>query len=111
MAKLTLAQLGEMLRSKRGERGVREVAHEIGVSPATLSRVERGNIPDLGTFAKICKWLELDPAEVLGLEKGRSAQEAPLIATAHFRAGQTANPELANALAEMILAAQRMMAR
>jgi len=115
MAKLTLAQLGEMLRNKRGGRGVREVAHEVGVSPATLSRVERGNIPDLGTFGKICKWLKLDPAEVLGLDKSRVSaqgiQEAPLVATAYFRTGQTVKPELAKALAEMILAAQRMMSR
>lgn len=111
MAKITLARLGEMLRNKRGQRGIREVAQEIEISPATLSRVERGNIPDLATFGKICKWLELDPAEVLGLEKSRASQEAPLVATAHFRTGQTVNPELAKALAEMILAAQRMMTR
>ena len=114
MAKIALAQLGEMLRKQRGQRGIREVAREIDVSPATLSRVERGNVPDLATFGKICKWLKLDPAQILGLEdiraSGRGIQEAPLVATAHFRAGQAVKPELANALAQMILAAQRMMA-
>ena len=30
-------------------------------------RVERGNLPDLDTFKKICQWLEVDPGQVLGL--------------------------------------------
>ena len=115
MAKVTLAQLGEILRRERGDRGLREVAHEIGVSPATLSRVERGNVPDLGTFAKICRWLKLNPAEVLGVQSSASdaarPSVAPVVATAHYRADQTTSPELATALADLILAAQRMLAR
>lgn len=112
MAKVTLAQVGDRLRNERGQRGLREVAREIEVSPATLSRVERGYLPDLGTFAKICRWLKLDPADVLGVERSPSSksQVAPLVVTAHFRAGQTTSPELAKALAELILAAERMMA-
>jgi transcriptional regulator with XRE-family HTH domain len=35
-------------------------AKEIGVSKATLSRVENGNMPDLITFFKIIKWLGSD---------------------------------------------------
>lgn len=114
MPKVTLAQLGERIRHRRGDRGLREVAHEIGVSPATLSRVERGNVPDLVTFGKICRWLRVDPADVLGIAIAKatpaSAPLAPLVATAHYRAGQTTSPELAKALAELILAAERMMA-
>ena len=113
MVKVTLAQLGGMLRKQRGDRGIREVAGEIGVSPATLSRVERGNVPDLATFGKICRWLKVNPAEVLGIEGFKSTAGAerggPLVATAHFRAGRTTSPELAKALAEMILAAEKMM--
>jgi len=114
MTKLTLAQIGENMRKKRGERGIRETAREVGISPATLSRVERGNLPDLTTFGKMCIWLRIDPAMVLGVERpvspGSPAQPAPLVASAHFRAGQTVSPELARALAELILSAQRMMA-
>jgi transcriptional regulator with XRE-family HTH domain len=112
MARLTLEQLGEGLRRNRGERGIRETAREIGISSATLSRIERGNVPDLETFAKVCRWLKVDPAEVLGVETaGPSARVAEIVASAHFRADQTPSPELARALAEMILAAHRMMAR
>jgi transcriptional regulator with XRE-family HTH domain len=33
---------------------------EIGISKATLSRIENGNMPDLLTFFKIVKWLKTD---------------------------------------------------
>lgn len=114
MARVTLQQLGELVRRQRGSRGIREAAREVGVSSATLSRIERGNLPDLETFAKICRWLDIDPAEVLGVPTDRSAgTEGPgeLVATAHFKAGQTTSPELAKALADLILAAQRMLQR
>ena len=39
---------------------VREAARNIGISPATLSRVENGKPPDIFTFAKICRWADLD---------------------------------------------------
>lgn len=50
--------LASMLKSKRGDKGLRETAEEIGsVSLATLSRVEKGNLPDVETFITLCKWL------------------------------------------------------
>jgi len=33
---------------------------EIGISKATLSRIENGSMPDLLTFFKIVKWLKTD---------------------------------------------------
>lgn len=109
-----LRQLGERLRRERGERGIRDAAREIGVSPATLSRVERGYLPDLQTFGKICRWLRIDPAELLGIdvEKPKAAsptQPAFAAATAHFRADQTTSASLADALAQMLLAGQEML--
>ncbi len=91
----------------RGERGVREVAKEIGISPATLSRIERGNVPDLDTFGKVCRWLRIDPSEVLGVES-RVGTARPT-ATVHFRKDQTIDPQTAQALAQLILAAQRAL--
>ena len=109
MTKATLQSIGRRILEKRGDRGVREVAAEIGVSPATLSRVERGHLPDLGTFTKICRWLEIDPGEVLGVKTG--GRRMP-VAAVHFKKDQTLAPGTAQALADMILAAQRaMMAR
>lgn len=50
--------LSSAIKSKRGKKGLRDTSTEIGdISPATLSRVEQGNLPDVDTFIRICKWL------------------------------------------------------
>ncbi len=106
MAGITLQTLGRKLSEVRGTRGIREVSEEIGVSPATLSRIERGNLPDLVTFGKICKWLKIDPGKVLGIsagDKGRNQQAKPLV---HFRRDREICHETAKALADAILVAQ-----
>lgn len=111
MTRVTLGQIGSLLRERRGERGVRETAKEIGVSAATLSRIENGKQPDLATFPKICGWLKLDPAEVLGMDTATSkGAGSPLdqVATAHFRASRELDPTLARALGELILRTQAM---
>jgi transcriptional regulator with XRE-family HTH domain len=107
MGKLTLQTLGRRLSEKQGDRGVRKTAAEIGISPATLSRVERGYMPDLETFGKICRWLEIDPGEVLGI-KAAPAAVAPKVAV-HFRKDREISPRTAKALANLILAAQRAL--
>jgi DNA-binding Xre family transcriptional regulator len=38
-----------------------EAAKQIGISKATLSRIENLKTPDIETFGKICKWLETEP--------------------------------------------------
>ncbi len=106
MPKLTLQALGRKLIEKRSDRGIREVAQEIGISPSTLSRVERGHLSDLETFGKICKWLKVDPAEVLGVKPQVVA--IPKVAV-HFRKDHAISPKTAQALAQMILAAQRAL--
>jgi transcriptional regulator with XRE-family HTH domain len=105
MPKLTLQTLGRKILEQRGGRGIREVAKEMAVSPATLSRVERGYLPDLETFTKICRWLRLDPGEVLGIETSRGGS-VPKVAV-HFRKDREVSPATAHALAQLILAAQR----
>lgn len=64
----SLETLVERLKERRtaGGLGLRVAAKLIGISPATLSRVERGSLPDLETFRKICRWLEIDPGMILG---------------------------------------------
>ena len=37
--------------------GVRTAAKEIGISAATVSRVERFHKPDLNTFLRLCIWM------------------------------------------------------
>ncbi|WP_380783478.1 helix-turn-helix domain-containing protein [Sphingomonas sp. R86520] len=103
---LPIEELGQLIIRKRGARGIRAAAAEAEVSPATLSRVENGNLPDLATFAKICRWLDVDPARFLGVEKdtGVVASER---AVAHFRKKATVSKETATSLGALILSAQR----
>ena len=106
MANLTLQTLGKKLADRRGKRGVRETAKEIGISHGTLSRLERGYLPDLDTFGKVCRWLNVDPGEVLGVQ---SAAGGSLKVAVHCRKTQARAPETAHALAQMIVAAHRAL--
>jgi transcriptional regulator with XRE-family HTH domain len=105
METLPLQDFGRLIAKKRGARGIRSAAAEAGVSSATLSRVENGNVPDLATFAKICRWLGVDPAIFLGMKTDEKPSKPA--AVVHFRKKKTFSPETAKSLAELILAAQR----
>ena len=108
MPRLTLQALGLKIIERRGDRGVREVAKEIGTSPATLSRVERGHLPDLETFGKLCRWLDIDPGEVLGTKRGTSSR--PIVSVkAHFVKDQAVNAKTAAALADLIVKAHQAL--
>lgn len=59
-------KLSDMVRSKRGSRGLRDIVLDIGeVSAATVSRIERGACPDLMTFILLCRWLRVSPEEFI----------------------------------------------
>ena len=109
MTKLTLQNLGTLGREKRGRRGLREVAEEIGSSAATLSRIESGKMPDLQTFGKLCRWLKVDPATLLEVSTSSVEQAQPSVATAHLRVKREIAPETATALANAIVLSQRML--
>lgn len=46
-----------------------EACKEIGISKATLSRVEREKLPDVETFGKICIWLKVDANKYLQIAR------------------------------------------
>lgn len=108
MPRLTLEAIGLKVIEKRGDKGVREAAKEIGTSPATLSRVERGHLPDLETFGKICRWLDVDPGEVLGTKSDSPTRPVVSVQT-HFRKDGTVRPETATALADLIVKAHEAL--
>lgn len=101
-----IVNLADRLRQQRLGKGVREVAKEVGVSPATLSRVENGKIPDLETFGKLCSWLGDDPSIYLGLQPAQSGISR---AQVHFKKESAIKPETAQALSEMIMLAQQAL--
>jgi DNA-binding Xre family transcriptional regulator len=113
---MSLLRLGALLRERRGGRGIRDVAKDIGISPATLTRVEGGRLPDLGTFQKICTWLKVNPADLLDIPVEASESKAPSelptpVAAVHLKASKTLPPEAAKDLAELIVVAHQELAR
>ena len=108
MARLTLEQLGLLIKQKRGNKGLRKVAAEMNVSAATLSRVEAGKQPDLESFTKICAWLGVNPGEFLGYKEPGETETVSkpnqTVMLAHFKAGKTMSPKTAQHLGALILA-------
>lgn len=94
-----LENLGRLVSEKRGKRGVREVAREIGISHATLSRIEKGFHPDLENYQKVTRWLGLETP----MMPSTPSTNAPQI---HFRRDKTVTQLTAKSLANLILAAQ-----
>lgn len=118
MPRRPLESLGATVRKRRADKKLRETAREVGVSAATLMRVESGRIPDVETFGKICRWLMIDPSAFLGMGQpsvaaGESeAMHSPVLTvSAHFRADQTPKPETVHALAQMVLYAMKSQPR
>lgn len=107
MDSIRIDRLANKIAARRAGIGIREAAREVGVSPATLSRVENGKVPDLETFSRICRWLGEDPALFLGIEQ-TSAATAPS-ARVHFKKGSAIRKDSAKALGELILAAQQAL--
>lgn len=101
-AELNIGELAALLRAKRGRRGLRAVAEEIGgISASTLSRVEQGKVPDLETFVRLCQWLEVSPERFIP-STSRHQMSTPEIVTAHLRADRVLDPKTVDALATMI---------
>lgn len=94
--------LAGMLKSKRGKKGLRAVAEEIGgVSAPTLSRIEQGKIPDVDTFIKICRWLDT-PTDTFILNSGEKELSNHDRVVAHLRADRALSAETTNMLIKMI---------
>jgi len=98
-------KLAVLLREKRGNRGLRDIAKEIGgVSAPTLSRVEQGRLPDLDTFIRLCRWLGRSPENFV-LEKLNSAHNEDSIpeqVEILLRAERTLQPDTIHAIVKMV---------
>lgn len=104
MAKISPKELGSLILRHRGSNGIRAAAKEIDISPATLSRIERGHVPDVSTLNKIFTWINLDPRDYFG-KKG-SILETSAVQIA-FKNKKAVQPQTAQALANLILAASK----
>lgn len=97
-----LDQLGPLVRSRRSERDLtlREAAQESGVPFSTLSRIEKGHMPDLANFQRLIRWLGVSADEFF--EPTESAETTPDAIAEHLRADPTLPPEAASRIAELV---------
>lgn len=97
--------LATMLKAKRGKNGLRIVAEEIGdVSVATLSRIEQGKIPDVDTFIKLCRWLEVstDTFVLHDEQPTNSTDSNEQAIVAHLRADRELDAETVQMLVKLV---------
>lgn len=90
---MDLNDLAALVVRKRGSMGVRAAAREIAISPTTLSKVEKGHIPDQVTLGKICSWVGEEVTSFTALGGLQIA----------FKKDQTLQPETAVSLANLIM--------
>jgi transcriptional regulator with XRE-family HTH domain len=103
---IDIDELGRLMAAKRGARGVRAAAEDVGVSHATYSRIENGHMPDLATFAKICRWIGRDPNQFLKVDDVSGITDGVGAAQVHLRKKKTVSKETAVSLGALILAVQ-----
>lgn len=102
------------LRAKRGDRGLREIAEEIGeLSASTLSRIENGKVPDLDIFLRLCDWIGTSPDDFLisSSDKQNISPNTLEIIEAHLRADKNLDEKTAKAIAEMVKSAYQLNRR
>lgn len=77
---LSDTKLGLFLLKGRKEKGLtqEELAQEIGVTKAAISRYEKGErTPNIYLFAKMCSVLDISPDELIGAEKEKIPKPCP----------------------------------
>jgi transcriptional regulator with XRE-family HTH domain len=110
-------ELGDRLRAKRRSQklSIRQAADETGVSAPTLSRVERGHLPDSENLLRLARWagLRIDPATARAA-RNRAVHD-PSASTLeaielHLRADKDLTRDDAEALTEMFRVAYEHLA-
>jgi len=92
-------EIGQLVLKKRGKMGIRAAAAEIGTSPATLSRIERGKVADADTLRKVFFWLKVNPNDFFGHSEDNFQKLEVQIA---FKNKRTVPQETATSLSELI---------
>lgn len=92
-------KLGAALKARRRAKRLtlRDLSDEIGVSFNTLSRVERGHVPDLRNFQRIVDWLEM-PAETFT----HGDVSTPEIIARHLRSDRRLSEDAASKIFAMV---------
>ena len=104
---LNTEKFSSAIKSKRGSKGLRDTATEIGgISAATLSRIEQGNLPDVETFMKLCKWLNVSTDSfILGKKPSNAELSEQDKIVYQLRSSRELDPATVNAMIALINAA------
>jgi transcriptional regulator with XRE-family HTH domain len=104
-------ELGDRVRAKRRSKkfSIREAAEEVGVSAPTISRVERGHLPERENLLRLARWagLRIDPVLHDNARQARNALvHGPNASTVeavelHLRADKNLSRGDAETLSEM----------
>lgn len=110
------ATLAHRIRARRQGKslGIREAAHEVGVSAATFSRAERGDyLPGRESLLRFTTWLgitfrDLAPESFSDLQ-AREPESTPEAVALHLRADKNLSPEDAEVLEEVFRSAYKAL--
>lgn len=96
--------LSDALKAERRKRrlSLREVSYETGVSVNTLSRVERGYLPDLKNYQRLVDWLEVPADTFLETRRPESIAGTLDLVARHFRADPGLTAEAAEKLTALV---------
>jgi transcriptional regulator with XRE-family HTH domain len=82
----------------------RALAHDLGVTPSTFTRMTQGGRPDVDTFAALLRWLEM-PVEAFmepQQNSGAAEQEPITMIGTYLRMDRNLTREAAEALEQLI---------
>lgn len=102
MSSLNTKLLSEMIKSKRGGKGLREAGKEIGISAPTLSRIEQEKVPDLETYILLCEWLAVSTDYFVEKSENAEGNLTQKDIVAHLRADKVLDKDVSEALIKMI---------
>lgn len=100
--KIDTLKLSSMIKAKRGDKGLRDVSKEIGISAPTISRIEQGKVPDVETFIRLCEWLGVSADTFTRTTAGHREQSGKMALVANLRADKELEPETVDMLLKMI---------
>lgn len=100
----TAPELGSALRNRRRKRGLslRDVEAESGVSFNTLSRIERGFVPDLRNYQRVVNWLGLPSGAFIDSVDQAGSANTPTVIARHLFADQHLSATDASTIAELV---------
>ena len=99
---LDLSDLGRLVAAERGRRGLslRDAAVEIGIPFNTLTRVEKGHVPDLPKFKRLVEWCGGDIQQFFEVQERVSA--TPDLIAEHLHSDRNLPPGAAQQIAGIV---------